>query len=58
MVLMLGVELMGLVLLRGKCSVLGSVRRGVLIDDYRWDPASGLGTPNYPLMKELFLSLP
>ncbi|KAI0484995.1 Pro-kumamolisin, activation domain-containing protein [Xylariaceae sp. FL0804] len=23
-----------------------------------WDPASGLGTPNYPKMKELFLSLP
>ncbi|PYH32008.1 S53 family peptidase [Aspergillus neoniger CBS 115656] len=23
-----------------------------------WDPASGLGTPNYPLMRELFLSLP
>jgi hypothetical protein len=24
----------------------------------RWDPATGLGTPNYPKMKELFLSLP
>ncbi|PYH95640.1 subtilisin-like protein [Aspergillus ellipticus CBS 707.79] len=23
-----------------------------------WDPASGLGTPNFPKMKELFLSLP
>ncbi|KAJ5618801.1 subtilisin-like protein [Penicillium lagena] len=23
-----------------------------------WDPASGLGTPNYPKMKELFLRLP
>lgn len=23
-----------------------------------WDPATGLGTPNYPRMLELFLSLP
>ncbi|RHZ45550.1 uncharacterized protein CDV56_104514, partial [Aspergillus thermomutatus] len=23
-----------------------------------WDPATGLGTPNYPKMKKLFLSLP
>lgn len=23
-----------------------------------WDPATGLGTPNYPKMLELFLSLP
>ncbi|KAJ6179418.1 hypothetical protein N7519_009879 [Penicillium mononematosum] len=23
-----------------------------------WDPATGLGTPNYPKLKELFLSLP
>jgi len=23
-----------------------------------WDPATGLGTPNYPKMKDLFLSLP
>lgn len=23
-----------------------------------WDPATGLGTPNYPKMKELFMSLP
>jgi hypothetical protein len=25
---------------------------------HRWDPATGLGTPNYPKMKEFFLSLP
>lgn len=24
----------------------------------RWDPVTGLGTPNYPKMKALFLSLP
>ena len=23
-----------------------------------WDPVTGLGTPNFPKMKELFLSLP
>jgi len=23
-----------------------------------WDPVTGLGTPNYPAMEELFLSLP
>jgi tripeptidyl-peptidase-1 len=23
-----------------------------------WDPSTGLGTPNYPKMKALFLSLP
>ncbi len=23
-----------------------------------WDPLTGLGTPNYPAMEELFLSLP
>ncbi|KAL9084715.1 MAG: hypothetical protein Q9165_007963 [Trypethelium subeluteriae] len=23
-----------------------------------WDPVTGLGTPNYPRMRELFLSLP
>ena len=23
-----------------------------------WDPVTGLGTPNYPLMRELFLALP
>jgi len=23
-----------------------------------WDPSTGLGTPNYPKMLELFLSLP
>lgn len=25
---------------------------------YRWDPASGLGTPNYPRLLKLFMSLP
>ncbi len=25
---------------------------------HRWDPATGLGTPNYPKMKKFFLSLP
>lgn len=24
----------------------------------RWDPVTGLGTPNYPKLLELFLSLP
>lgn len=23
-----------------------------------WDPATGLGTPNYPKMEKLFMSLP
>jgi len=23
-----------------------------------WDPLTGLGTPNYPAMEKLFLSLP
>lgn len=34
----------------------------ILIDSLlicnRWDPATGLGTANYPEMKSLFLSLP
>lgn len=25
---------------------------------YRWDPATGLGTPNYPKMLDLFMDLP
>lgn len=25
---------------------------------HRWDPASGLGTPNYPRLQRLFMSLP
>lgn len=27
-------------------------------DACRWDPATGLGTPNYPKLKELFMHLP
>jgi hypothetical protein len=25
---------------------------------YRWDPATGLGTPNYPKLKNLYMHLP
>lgn len=26
--------------------------------DSRWDPATGLGTPNFPKMKKLYMELP
>jgi hypothetical protein len=56
MVQMLDVALMGSVLLRGKCGHL--VWLDVANNAHRWDPATGLGTPNYPKLKKLFLSLP
>jgi tripeptidyl-peptidase-1 len=31
---------------------------GYETDECRWDPATGLGTPNYPKMLKLFLELP
>ena len=29
-----------------------------LLNIDRWDPVTGLGTPNYPKMLDLFMSLP
>ena len=31
---------------------------GNVNNDSRWDPATGLGTPNFPKLKELFMKLP
>lgn len=56
MVQMLDVVPMGSVLLQGKCDPLAWL--DIANKLYRWDPATGLGTPNYPKLKKLFLSLP
>lgn len=53
---MLAVAPMDLKLLKGNLSP--SLNRLTSLTSHRWDPATGLGTPNYPKMKELFLSLP
>lgn len=49
------------VLLQGESPVTPKTSRpqGEMANNgHRWDPASGLGTPNYPKLKELFMSLP
>ena len=63
MVLMLDVVHMASVLLKGRfipmISWIFSPDIVQIIDSmHRWDPATGLGTPNYPKMKKFFLSLP
>lgn len=55
---MLAVVHMDLKLLKGKQALPLSLHRLITLTSHRWDPATGLGTPNYPKMKELFLSLP
>jgi hypothetical protein len=56
MVPMLGAALMGSVPLQGESGSLTWL--DITNKVYRWDPATGLGTPNYPKLKKLFLSLP
>jgi len=53
---MLAAALRDSLLLRGTFMHVYSVNPNSHMN--RWDPATGLGTPNYPKMKELFLALP
>lgn len=48
---------MDLLLLKGESNI-SRFKLPISNSLFRWDPATGLGTPNYPKMKKLFLSLP
>jgi hypothetical protein len=34
------------------------IAANIMLIKYRWDPVTGLGTPNFPKMLEYYLSLP
>jgi hypothetical protein len=34
------------------------IAANIVLIKYRWDPVTGLGTPNFPKMLEYYLSLP
>jgi tripeptidyl-peptidase-1 len=38
--------------------VFNALTIDILTRIYSWDPLTGLGTPQYPLLEQLFLSLP